>query len=164
MVTMKGQLAAGVVPGVVLFAAFLTAVLSPRPLVPDDLQFAAGVVGWLQDQGVRVRSVNRWSHGPLTNGSRGVTMRTDAGLVQVAVFNSERSLRRLAVVEYYATNAGSGRYRYRVTGWPDASDALAWESSYRWHLTVYKNWVLVTPDVAADRVIKRVVTHQRVRM
>jgi hypothetical protein len=159
MVTMRGQLAAGVVPAVVLFAAFLAAMMWPRPLVADDLKFAAGVVG-LQDQGVRVQSVNRWSHGPLTDGSRGVTMRTDVGIVQVLVFNTERSLERLAVVESSAVSAGSGPYRYRVSGFPDAVGELTWDSSYRWFLTVHKNWVLVTPDIAVDRIIKGMVRHQ----
>jgi hypothetical protein len=50
--------------------------------------------------------------------------------------------------------------RYRVSGLPDALGELSWDSSYRWFLTVHKNWVLVTPDIAVDRIIKGIVRHQ----
>ena len=155
---MKGQLLAGAVPGVVLFAAFVAATLWPRPVVSDDLKFAAGVVGWLEDQGIRVQSVYRWLHSPWTEGASAATIRTNVGLVQVVVLEDERASEAPAVVETSDGRSESGPYRYRLSGWPTTPDELTWESSYRWFFTRCKNWVLVAPDAAADRIIKRAVT------
>ncbi len=155
---MRRQLIAAAVPGVALFAAFMVAILWPRPVVSDDLKFAVGVVSWLQDRGIQVESVTRWTQGPWEDASRAVTMRTSVGLVQAVVFDSERSLERLGVREHVVTDSDVNRWRYRVTGWPGGSHDPEWESSYRWFLFVQNNWLLVTPDPRVDRIVERM-TH-----
>jgi hypothetical protein len=127
------------------------AALWPRPLVPDNLKCAARVVRWLQDQGLTVRSVERWSHLPFNKVSCAVTMSTNVGWVKAVVFSdASRALERFRVVETPPTASRSERYEYRVSDWPDPSEQPAWESSYRWFFTVRHNWVLVTTDVGLN--------------
>jgi hypothetical protein len=115
---MRARLVAGAVPGALLFAGFFIAACWPRPLLSDDLKFATGVVNWLQDHGMHVQSVHRWSHQPLNDGSCAATIRTNTGWVQVIVFGTENDLELIRVAEAPMRESGFDRYSFTVSGWP----------------------------------------------
>ena len=155
---MKRRLLAGVIPALALFGVFLAASFWPRPLLSNDLRFAADVVDWLQGNGVSVSRVARWTHAPWPDTSHAVTMRTSIGIVQVVVLTTQDDAKRVQITSAPDSGAGSLRFRYQLRGWPHAGRDINWESGYPWFFVVYRNWILATPDAATAPMISRMVS------
>lgn len=158
MEPIKRRLLAGAVPAVALFGLFVAALFWPRPLLPNDLQFATSVVEWLERNGVAVSGVARWTHSPWPDTSRAATMRTAIGIVQVVVLDTQDDAKRVQITAAPDNGSGSRRFRYRLRGWPHAGRDVNWESGYPWFFVVYRNWILATPDAATAPMISRMVS------